>query len=268
MFHSTPQLVSLRKCLQWLLAAIAMLSLAQLAMAQPSSFPPKIAAGTSHSVTLLANGVIATHGENRSGEIGDGTTTTRLSPYFIPPPTGKTWAQVATGDFRTTALTSDGLMYSWGSNGYRQIDEVTLSSYLTPKLVTAPTGKQWSSVSAGYGHTLALCTDGTLYTWGANHDGQLGTGIASPRGRLQIPAPASGQTWVQVAAGYNFSLALCSDGSLYAWGDNDQGQLDDGTTQQQLTPVRITPPSGQRWTRITAGFWNSAALCSDGLLYM
>ena len=159
-------------------------------------------------------------------------------------------------------------MYSWGSNGYRQIDDGPSASYATPKLVAAPTGKQWASVSAGYGHTLALCTDGTLYTWGTNHYGQLGNGIASTLGRLQIPAPGSGQMWTQVAAGYNFSLALCSDGSLYAWGNNDQGQLGDGTTQQRLTPVRITPPNGHRWTRITAGFWNSAALCSDGLLYM
>lgn len=269
MLDSTLPLFNLRKCLRWSLAAITtVISFSQPATAQSGRFTPKIAAGYSHSVTLQANGLIATHGENRSGEIGNGTTTTRLSPYFISPPAGKTWAQVATGDFRTTALTSDGLMYSWGSNGYSQLGDGTTNAYLTPNLIVAPAGKQWASVSAGYGHTLALCTDGTLYTWGTNYNGQLGTGIASTLGRLQIPVPTSGQTWNQVAAGYNFSLALCSDGSLYAWGNNDQGQLGDGTIQPRSTPVRVAPPSGQRWTRISAGFWNSAALCSDGLLYM
>ncbi|TGE27698.1 RCC1 domain-containing protein [Hymenobacter metallicola] len=235
--------------------------------AQPSRAGQKVAAGYGHSISLLANGFIATHGENRSGEIGNGTAGRQLTPFLIPPPSGKVWSHVMTGDFRSAALTTDGAMYSWGSGGYGQHGDNDRSQYSTPQLVAAPSGKTWVNVSAGFGHTLALCNDGTLYTWGDNYYAQLGNGTTTlTLARQVVTAPAG--SWMAVAAGYNFSLALNSNGSLYAWGANRDGQLGDGTTIQRATPVLIAPPAGLRWTQVAAGFWNSAALCSDGSLYV
>lgn len=235
--------------------------------AQPSRASQKVAAGYSHSISILANGFIATHGENRSGEIGNGTTARQITPFLIAPPTGKAWAHVTAGNFRSAALTTDGTMYSWGSGYSGQHGDNIRIQYNIPQLVTAPGGKTWADVSAGGSHTLALCHDGTLYTWGDNYYAQLGNGTTTlTLDRQLVGAPAG--TWTAVAAGYNFSLALNSNGSVYAWGANEQGQLGDGTRMQRTTPVLVAPPAGLRWTQVAAGFWNSAALCSDGSLYV
>jgi alpha-tubulin suppressor-like RCC1 family protein len=229
---------------------------------------PRIAAGYSHSVSIAPTGAVATHGENRGGEIGDGTTTRRLSPVALAPPTGQAWAQVATGDFRSTALTAAGQMYSWGSNGYGQLGDGTTTDQRTPTLMAAPTGSVWAGVAAGFGHTLALAANGSLYAWGDNYYGQLGIGnTTATLARRSIASPVAGQRWTQVAAGYNFSLALYSDGSVYAWGNNQNGQLGDGTTTARWSPVRVAPPTGHTWTQVAGGFGSAAALCSDGSLY-
>jgi alpha-tubulin suppressor-like RCC1 family protein len=245
-----------------LLVASAVLS----ARAQ-ASFVPRIAAGYSHSLSLTTAGTVRTQGENRGGEIGDGTKATRLSPVYLPPPSGQSWARVATGDFRSTALTTAGDMYSWGSNGYGQLGDGTRTDHPTPFQVDAPAGSKWAGVAAGFGHTLALTADGSLYTWGYNSDGQLGSSsLANSLGHRRILS-ASGRPWTQVAAGYNFSLALCADGLLYTWGGNQEGQLGDGTKTNLPAPVALAPPAGQSWTQLAGGFWSSAALCSDGSLY-
>ena len=236
-------------------------------LAAQSLFVPRIAAGYSHSVSIRATGAVATHGENRSGEIGDGTTAARSSPVYLAPPPGQAWAQVATGDFRSTALTTTGEMYSWGSNGYGQLGDGTLTDHRTPFRIAGPAGSSWAGVAAGFGHTLALAANGELYTWGDNYYGQLGIGsTATTLARQHLPTPA-GQQWAQVAAGYNFSLALSTTGALYAWGSNADGQLGEGTTTRHLAPVLVPPPAGQSWGQVAAGFWSAAALCSDGSLY-
>ncbi|HRI80641.1 MAG TPA: hypothetical protein PLR06_14010, partial [Cyclobacteriaceae bacterium] len=86
-------------------------------------------------------------------------------------------------------------------------------------------------------YTLAVKTDGTLWAWGANGNGQLGDGTT-----VDKSAPASiGSGYVKVAAGLNRSFALKSDGTLWAWGENGIGQLGDGTTENKSTPVLIAP---------------------------
>jgi alpha-tubulin suppressor-like RCC1 family protein len=238
-----------------------------LPLAAQSTFSPWIAAGYSHSISIPTSGPLITHGENRGGEIGDGSTIARHSPVYLPPPAGQSWTQVIAGDFRSTALTATGDMYSWGSNGYGQLGDGTLTDRHTPTRMAAPAGTTWAGVAAGFGHTVALGASGSLYTWGDNYYGQLGIGNTSTTLARQLISPPAGQWWAQAAAGYNFSLALCSDGSLYTWGSNRDGQLGDGTTTTRLVPVRVAPPTGQTWTQVAGGFWSAAALCSDGSLY-
>lgn len=238
-----------------------------LPLAAQPPVAPRIAAGYSHSLGISPSGAVAAHGENRSGEIGDGTTTPRLNPVYLTPPAGQTWTQVLAGDFRSTALTAAGEMYTWGSNGYGQFGDGTTTTRRTPTRIAPPTGTTWTGAAAGFGHTVALCADGSLYTWGDNYYGQLGMGstvLTLSRQRILSPV---GLFWTQAAAGYNFSLALCSDGSLYSWGSNRDGQLGDGTTTTRTTPVRVAPPAGQTWTEVAGGFWSAAATCSDGSLY-
>jgi alpha-tubulin suppressor-like RCC1 family protein len=251
--------------IRWLALLLPLSSTIPLAAQTP--FIPRIAAGYSHSLSITSAGAVAAHGENRGGEIGDGTTTPRLSPVYLGSPDDRGWTQVAVGDFRSTAITTTGEMYSWGSNGYGQLGDGTLNDHRTPTRTAAPAGTIWAGVAAGYGHTLALTSTGELYTWGDNYYGQLGIGTAVRTLARQRIAPPAGKLWTQVAAGYNFSLALCSNGSLYTWGDNTNGQLGDGTTAARTSAVLVAPPTGQQWVQVTGGFWSAAALSSDGALY-
>jgi alpha-tubulin suppressor-like RCC1 family protein len=95
----------------------------------------------------------------------------------------------------------------------------------------------WKSVSAGYSHTVALKSNGTLWTWGGNEGGQLGDGTVHTK---NSPVPIGrGDYWVAVVAGYFHTVALKSDGTIWSWGLNDYGQLGDGTTDERHSLVQI-----------------------------
>ena len=128
------------------------------------------------------------------------------------------------------------------------------------------------SVSAGQAHSLAVCADGTVAAWGSNVNGQLGNG-----GTTSSPTPVGvnmggvlrGKKVVAVVAGGQHSLALCSDGTLAAWGDGSYGQIGDGGELVRTSPVLVNSSgalAGKRVISISAGASHSAALCSDGTL--
>lgn len=122
----------------------------------------------------------------------------------------------------------------------------------------------WAQVSAGGYHTLAIAQDGTLWSWGDNANGQLGVG---PVGTDKLdPTQVSAQgNWASVSAGEYYSLAIKKDGTLWAWGNNQYGQLGNGITTQQNTPVQIG--TATNWSKITAGYNHSMAIKTDGTLW-
>jgi alpha-tubulin suppressor-like RCC1 family protein len=108
---------------------------------------------------------------------------------------------------------------------------------------------------------------GTLYAWGTNYYGERGIAFtADSAASLPVLLPA-GVTATAIAAGDYFSLALGSDGNVYAWGDNGVGQLGNGSTVSSPVPVRVLLPAGVRAIAVAAGPWHSLALGSDGTLY-
>lgn len=164
-------------------------------------------------------------------------------------------------------------LVSWGANTSGQLGNGSLTSKLIPTSLKMPgvlNGKILTSVATGTSHSLALCSDGTVAAWGKNSDGQLGNDTTAD---AQMPVAVdqtgalAGKTVVAISAGYNHSLALCSDGTVFAWGDNASGQLGNGSTTDSNVPVPVaTPPflSGNPVTAISAGGDHSIALCSDG----
>ena len=142
--------------------------------------------------------------------------------------------------------------------------------------VSALYGKKVVAIAAGYAHSLALCSDGTLAAWGDNSSGQLGDNTTTNRLAPAAVNTASGvsalygKTVVAIAAGYSHSLALCTDGTVAAWGRNQYGQLGDNTATGRLAPVAVSTNSGvsalygKTVVAISAGDLHSLALCSDG----
>ena len=170
-----------------------------------------------------------------------------------------TTPKVAAGDSSSYTVTSDGRVWAWGSNGWGQLGDGTLTPQLFPKLVAGITGAV--DVAAGTNHVLVLTSDGSVWAWGANGNGQLGDGTTTQR--LLAVKVLSGVS--KIAAGDTHSVALKTDGTVWAWGANSNGQLDDGTTTQRLTPTKVTALTGA--TAIGAGGAHSFAVLSNQTLW-
>ena len=162
------------------------------------------------------------------------------------------------------ALNSKGELFAWGDNYFGQlgIGVPTGTINFTPSKIGTATN--WTAVSAGGRHSLALNSKGELFAWGSNTFGQLGL----PTGSIVFPSPTqvgTGTNWVAISAGDGHSLALNSQGKLFAWGANYDGRLGDGSTINSSAPKQIT--TATNWTAISAGVCSSYAINSSGQLF-
>ncbi|MBI0145346.1 MULTISPECIES: RCC1 domain-containing protein [Bifidobacterium] len=243
----------------------------------------QVSAGGQHSLALGSDGYVYAWGSNANGRLGDGTTTRRTTPVKVEKPTDApadfTYVQVSAGCRHSLALGSDGKTYAWGYNYLGQLADGTETDQTTPVKVVPPADTPadftYTQVNAGGYHSLALGSDGNAYAWGDNRNGQLGDGTTTHRTapvKVEKPTDAPADfTYVQVGAGRFYSLALGSDGNAYALGDNEYGQLGDGTTTNQTTPVKVRSPAGTpadfTYTQISGGNTHSLAVGSDGNAY-
>ncbi len=235
-----------------------------------------ISAGPFHNLALCSDGSVVAWGYNNHGQLGDETKKSSLVPVVVKKNgalAGKTVIAVSAGAYHSFALCTDGSIAAWGYNDEGELGNGGTTGSLQPVAVGGIlTGKVVTSMAAGQYHAIALCTDGTVATWGYNHDGQLGTG-----GTANAPLPVSitglgalsGRAVKSVAASGSHSLALCSDGALTAWGSNASGQLGDASTTSRLLPVTVDQTgtlAGKSILSIAAGSEQSFAICADGTL--
>ena len=240
--------------------------------------------GNGYSLALSADGTVYAWGRNEYGQLGNGVTATN-SPIPVAVKTtgtsmdGKTIMQVAAGATHSLALATDGTIYAWGKNEYGQLgNDSTINSPIPVAVKTTGTpmdGKKIIQIHAGYEHSLALASDGTVYTWGRNNSGQLGKNDATdahiPAAVRTFGTPMAGKIIVQLAAGNSQSIALASDGTVYTWGWNQYGQLGNGTTMNSRIPVAVvtagTPLAGKTISQIAAGNAHALAMTDDGTMY-
>jgi hypothetical protein len=199
-------------------------------------------------VASAATGAAWAWGRNNLGQLGDGSTAQRTSPVQVSGLTAVT--AIAAGNDHSLALKDDGTVWAWGSNGSGRLGDGTTISRRTPVQVKDQAGTgplpQVMAVAAGAEHSLALRGDGSVWTWGRNNTGQLGSGAIDYHAH-PLPAPIAGVSGVTaIAAGANHSLALHADTSVWAWGSNGAGRLGDGTTTTRDAPVQVTQGGGRR----------------------
>lgn len=236
------------------------------------------AAGSDHSLAVTSTGQLFAFGDNAAGELGS---TANLGPHptpalvSLPQPV----VSAAAADFDSFAVTSAGQLYSWGNNQHGQLGYSTGlgTNNPTPTRVSLPPAAGGVvQVAAGDSHTLVLTSSGQVFAFGFNHYGELGNSTGN-QGNSDYPVPtpvvlkgADGPA-VQIAAGDEFSLALTSTGQLYTFGDDDHGQLGNGSEDPvpNPTPAAISLPPGAvgKVVQISAGPVSALAVSSSGQLY-
>ena len=171
------------------------------------------------------------------------------------------WKNISSGYFQTIAIKSDGTLWTWGQNSYGQLGDGTIIDRNTPKQIGISIN--WQSVYAGYGHTIGIKTDGTLWAWGLNSSGQLGDGTIINK---SIPVQIGNDSnWQSISCGYNHTVAIKNDGTIWAWGKNQFGQLGIGSKINKNTPTQIG--IDENWKMISAGDFHTLAIKTDGTLW-
>jgi alpha-tubulin suppressor-like RCC1 family protein len=204
---------------------------------------------------VKTDGTLWMWGYNPYGQLGTNDTITRSTPTQVG--TATNWKQVACGYFNTTAVKTDGTLWSWGLYS----DEL-FGIRSTPKQVGNETN--WKSVLCGKAHRGALKYDGTLWMWGDNGYGQLGLNDRTDR-YTPVQEITSSTNWKQIVGGEDFTVAVKTDGTLWAWGSNYSGQLGDNTTAYRSTPRQIGTATD--WKTVSAGKSHAAAIKTDGTLW-
>lgn len=247
----------------------------------------QVSGGSYHSLALSSSGAVYAWGWNGSGQLGNGTTADSHIPVAVKvvgtPMAGKNITQISAGgsfnDGHSLARASDGTVYAWGRGVYGQLGNGTTTDSNVPVAVktvgTPMAAKTITQISAGAGHSLALASDGTVYAWGQNTYGQLGNNTMinanAPVSVQTIGTPMAGKIIIQLAAGNSQSVALASDGTIYAWGWNRYGQLGNGTTVDTRIPVAVkvtgTPMAGKVIAQVAASNAHTLAVASDGTVY-
>lgn len=232
-----------------------------------------VSAGTTHSSAIKENGTLWSWGDNSSGQIGTGCSDSSCFYISTPSQVGADtdWASVSAGGFFSVAIKSDGTLWAWGANHYGQLgDGCTLNCVESAVPIQVGTDTDWTKVAAGANHVVALKQNGTLWAWGINDHGQLGDGTAGADSFSSIPVQIGNEAdWNSIGAGDTYSLAIKTDGTLWAWGDNDAGELGlscSGSPCSWIyTPTQVGMDTD--WKEVDGGFNRTLAVKTDGSLW-
>jgi len=227
-----------------------------------------IAAGYAFSLALDKDGHVWAWGDNSKGQLGNSSTSKQTTPIEV-----KTGEQndnstylsnivaIAAGYQFSLAVDEEGNIWSWGYNNYGQLGNADTNTEKTPVQVEDISNA--IAVAAGQYHSLALTDEGKVYAWGYNKYGQLGNGDTdTEKTPVAVEDSDMDQEIESISAGYNHSLALDADGTVWSWGDNNYGQLGDGSDDNQEEPVEIEDIDGDVCF-ISAGANHSLAISDE-----
>jgi len=257
-----------------------------------------VVSGVIHTLGLKEDGSLWAWGGNYDCALGIGTSygtadfwgIFRGEDQYVPVRVGEDndWAHISAGHTHSVGIRTDGSLWAWGAGprgelGIGESSHEIVQGFLTsipkPSPVQVGGDYDWAHISTFDRHNLAIRTDGSLWAWGGNINGQLGLGdrtaVESIIGRVgdndrTVPTQVGADyDWMHVSAGVGHSLAIRTDGSLWAWGYNNSGQLglghSSGWDDCRTVPERIGTHTD--WKQISAGGWMSLGLRADGSLW-
>lgn len=225
----------------------------------------KVSAGSGgyqgFGVAVKSNGTLWAWGDNTYGQLGLGDTTQRSVPTQVGVATN--WAEVSAGGLHIVAVKTDGTLWAWGNNDSGRLGTGNTTEYHVPTQVGVATN--WSKVVGRGGHSFALKTDSTLWAWGNNSVGQLGLGDTTQRLSPTQVGVATDWGAIYGRGGGRVSTAIKTNGDLYVWGSNENGQLGLGDTTNRTVPTSLL--AGTDWLSISPSDRQFIAIKADGTLW-
>ncbi len=231
----------------------------------------QVSCGGDQMMAVKTDGTLWVCGDNTWGQLGTNNVTSYSSPVQVGALTD--WAMVACGAFHAIAIKTDGTLWAWGRNSRGELGKGDTSPRSSPVQVGALTN--WAAVAvngsslSGTGEcSFALKTDGTLWAFGLNSSGQLGLNDVTNRSSpTQLGALT---TWQKISSGgaTGTSAAIKTDGTLWVWGTNTNGELGQGDTTLRSSPVQVGALTD--WAEIAVGSGASGhmvAVKTDGTLW-
>lgn len=217
------------------------------------------AAGGQSSCGVRADSTAWCQGRNDYGQLGDGTTTLRISPAQV---VGTGWSRIATGGSFTCGVKLDGTLWCWGLNNFGQLGGADAATSVLPRQVG--TAATWRGVSASWQHACATQADGSAWCWGQNQRGQLGAGTTSNRSTAPVRVLGD-QQWTSVSAGGWGTCGTTATGTAYCWGENSMGSVGDGTITNRNSPTVVV--GGLQLTQVSTTWGRSCGVTPTGQVW-
>jgi alpha-tubulin suppressor-like RCC1 family protein len=217
-----------------------------------------IKAGSYYSIALKTDGTLWAWGSNEAGQLGQGNTTDYTTPTQVG--VSNSWSKISAGGAHILVIKTDGTLWGCGSNNQGRLGLPTYNFFT--QLNQIGTSTNWKEVSVGkdyyFGFSLALKTDGTLWSCGYNSDGQMGNGSSSSTVYTSVFTQiGTASDWKEISSGSYFNLATKTNGTLWAWGANEYGQIGIGSFYDVLLPTQLGTLTN--WKNISAGGYFSSA---------
>lgn len=222
-----------------------------------------VSAGGSHTIAIRNGGTLWTWGRNNYGQLGTAGIPSWQSTTPIQVGTSSDWSKISAGSSHAIAIKSNGTLWAWGRNNYGQLGDNSTTDSNIPIQIGSDT--DWAYISAGDNYNLVLKSNGTLWAWGDNTNGQLGNGNSGAGNMVLVPTQIGSIIWQTVSAGTDHSLGIKLDGSLWAWGRNNNGKLGNGSTLDSYSPIQIGTSTS--WKDIAASQAHSVGKMSDGTIW-
>ena len=214
-----------------------------------------------HMVAVKTDGTLWCWGRDQYGQLGDGTVTDKSSPVQTVS-SGTNWKQVACSTQHTAAIKTDGTLWVWGYNNYGQLGDGTITNKSSP-VQTVSSGTNWKQVACGNGTTGSIKTDGTIWVWGRDAYGSLGD-MSSVHKSSPVTVSGGGTNWKMVSCGGGNMAAIKTDGSLWVWGSNGNGQLGKNTITSGVSSPVQTVMGSTNWKQVSVSIsMNSMMALTD-----
>lgn len=235
--------------------------------ATASSSWMSVASGRDHGCGLRGDGTIWCWGRDNYGQIGNGVTTGDQRTPVQETTNATDWSSLTVGDTHSCAIKTSGSLWCWGRDNTGQLGNGATAGDQVSPIQEVTSALDWTSVTAGNGHTCAIKSNGTLWCWGTDGSGQLGNGGVAGDQISPTQESTLATDWISVSAGNGFTCATKTDGSVWCWGSDSVGQLGNGAVAGNQTSPSRESTNATDWASVDSGDSHACAVKRGGTLW-